>query len=162
MVFIFTFNGYVTGATRRLPLVEQNLATLLEYLSSPSVFSEVRVTRSLVFYVVFCRSLFFCPFLDHCVVCLSPIYRFWLPPFSIFWSLCCLSSCDLQILITSFGIVKILANVHCNNYFLSLFICPLRYLSFDLRIFITPWELQIFNREHSLQQVLSIGLNKLA
>jgi hypothetical protein len=62
----------------------------------------------------------------HCVVCSSSIYRFWLPlwyllvivlsvllrytdsycPFSIFWSLCCLFFCDIQILIAplvSFG-----------------------------------------------------------
>jgi hypothetical protein len=38
---------------------------------------------------------------DHCVVCSSLIYRFWLPPFGIFWPLCCLFFFDLQILITS-------------------------------------------------------------
>jgi hypothetical protein len=37
----------------------------------------------------------------HCVVCSSLIYRFWLPPFGIFWPLCCLFFFDLQILITS-------------------------------------------------------------
>jgi hypothetical protein len=37
------------------PHEEQELLTLLEYLSSPTVFSGVRVARSLVFYVVFCR-----------------------------------------------------------------------------------------------------------
>ena len=63
---------------------------------------------------------------DHCVVCPSLIYSFWLPlwyllvivlyvllwftasdyPFGIFWSLCCMSFFDLQLLITplvSFG-----------------------------------------------------------
>ena len=43
------------------PLVEQELLTLPEHLSSPPVFSGVRVTRSLVFCVVFCRSLCVCP-----------------------------------------------------------------------------------------------------
>ena len=38
--------------------VEQELPTLPEHLSSPSVFSGVRVTRSLVLCVMFCRSLF--------------------------------------------------------------------------------------------------------
>jgi len=42
-------------ATRRVPLVEQDLLTLPENLSSPPVFNGDRVTRSLVFCVVFCR-----------------------------------------------------------------------------------------------------------
>ena len=37
--------------------MEQELLTLPEHLSSPSVFSGVRVARSLVFSVVFCRPL---------------------------------------------------------------------------------------------------------
>jgi len=44
-------------------LVKQELPTLPEHLSSPPVFSEVRVARSLVFCVVFVdRCLSFCPF----------------------------------------------------------------------------------------------------
>ena len=39
--------------------MEQELFTLLDHLSSPSGFSGVRVARSLVFSVLFCRSLFF-------------------------------------------------------------------------------------------------------
>jgi hypothetical protein len=54
---------------------------LPEYLSSPPVFSGVRVTRSLVLCVMFCRSLF---------VLLSVFFR----------PLCCLSFFDLQFLIT--------------------------------------------------------------
>jgi hypothetical protein len=38
--------------------VEQELLTLPDHLSSPPVFSGVRVARSVVFCVVFCRSLF--------------------------------------------------------------------------------------------------------
>ena len=71
--------GFVTRLTWRVPLVEQELLTLPEHMSSPQVFSGVRVTRSLVFYVCFvdCR-LSFCTFsFDHCVVC-SSIYGFWL------------------------------------------------------------------------------------
>jgi hypothetical protein len=47
-------------------------------LSSPSVFSGVRVTRSLVLYVcVVDRCLSFCTFsFGHCVVCSYSIYRF--------------------------------------------------------------------------------------
>ena len=49
--------------TRRVPLVGQELLTLPEHLSSPPLFSEVRVTRSLVLCVCFVdRYLSFCPF----------------------------------------------------------------------------------------------------
>ena len=67
--------------TRRVPLVEQELLTLPEHLSSPLVFSVVRGTRSLVLYVCFVdRCLTFCTFsFGHCVVCSSSIYRFRLP-----------------------------------------------------------------------------------
>jgi hypothetical protein len=72
----------VTRVTRRAPLVEQELLTLPEHLSSPMDFSGVRVTRSLVFLcVMFCRSLFV----------LSSFF---------FWPLHCLSFFDLRILIT--------------------------------------------------------------
>jgi hypothetical protein len=54
-----------------------------EHLSSPPVFSGVRVTRSLVLCVCFVdRCLSFCTFFYHCVVC-SLISGFWLP-FDIF------------------------------------------------------------------------------
>ena len=78
--------GFVTRLPRRVPLVEQELPTLPEYLSSSPVCSEVRVIRSLVLYVCFVdRYLSFWPFpFGHCVVCFSSIYRFWLPPFVIF------------------------------------------------------------------------------
>ena len=90
--------GFVTRITRRVPLVEQELHTRPEHLSSPPVFSGVRVTRSLVLYVCFvvvvvwefyvrltywgffCRSLFVL------------LYFF-------FWPLCCLFFFDIRILI---------------------------------------------------------------
>jgi hypothetical protein len=54
---------FITRLTRRVPLVEQELLILPEYLSSPSVFSAVPVTRSLVLYVCFVdRCLSFCTF----------------------------------------------------------------------------------------------------
>ena len=64
-----------------LKLVEQELPIFPENLSSPPVFSGVRVTRSFVLCVIFCRSLFvLCTFsFGHCVVCLSSICGFWLP-----------------------------------------------------------------------------------
>ena len=74
--------GFVTRLTRRVPLVEHELLTLPEHLSSPPVCSGVRVTRSLVLYVCFVdRCLSFCTFsFGHCVVCSSSSYGFWLPP----------------------------------------------------------------------------------
>ena len=72
---------HYTGATRRVPLVGQELHTLLEHMSSIPVVNGVRVVRSLDFCVMFYRSLF---------VLLS----------FFFWSLYCLSF-HLQILITT-------------------------------------------------------------
>ena len=69
--------GFVTRLIRRVTLVEQDLLTLPEHLSSPPVFSGVHVARSLVLYVCFVdRCLSFCTFsFGHCVVC-SSIYGF--------------------------------------------------------------------------------------
>ena len=78
--------GFVNRLTRRMPLVEQDLLTLPEHLSSSPVFSVIRITRSLVLCV--------CSF-GHCVVCSS-----------VFWSLCCLFFCLLAIVLSvllSFG-----------------------------------------------------------
>jgi len=79
--YSWLITGCVTRLTRRVSLVEQELLTLPEHLSSPSVFSGGRVTRSLGLCVCFVdRCLSFCTFLfDHCVVCSSSIYEFWLP-----------------------------------------------------------------------------------
>jgi len=73
--------GFVTRLIRRVPHVEQELLTLPEHLSSPPVFSRVRVTRSLILRVCFVdRCLSFCTFsFGNCVVCSSSIYGFWLP-----------------------------------------------------------------------------------
>jgi len=69
----------LTRATRQVKLVEQELLTLPEHLSSPGLLM-VRVAQSLVFYVVFCESLY--------------LYV-WL----LYWQLYCLSF-DLWLLIT--------------------------------------------------------------
>ena len=61
--------------------VEQELSTRPVRLSSPPLFSGIHVTRSLVFCVMFCGSLF---------VLLS----------FFFWPFCDLSFLDLQIQIT--------------------------------------------------------------
>ena len=67
--------------TRRVPLVVQEFRILPEHLSSPLVFSGVRVTRSLVLCVLVSdRCLSLCLFsFGHCIVCPSSIYAFWLP-----------------------------------------------------------------------------------
>jgi hypothetical protein len=55
--------GFVTRLTRWMVLVEQELLTLPEHLSSSPIFSDVGVTRSLVLCVCFVdRCLSFCPF----------------------------------------------------------------------------------------------------
>jgi hypothetical protein len=70
--------GYLDNSQqdKRVSLVEHELLTLLEHLSSPTVFSGVRVTRSLALCVcIVDRCLSFCPFsFGHCVVCSSSIY----------------------------------------------------------------------------------------
>jgi hypothetical protein len=47
------FDRVCNSSNTKMPLVEQELNTLPEHLSSPPVFSGVRVTRSLVLYVCF-------------------------------------------------------------------------------------------------------------
>jgi hypothetical protein len=70
LLVCLVFCVVVTKLTRRVSLVEQELLTLPEHLSSPPVFSGVRVTRSLVLYVYFVdRCLSFCLF--HLVIVLS-------------------------------------------------------------------------------------------
>jgi hypothetical protein len=73
--------GFVTRLTRRVSLVEQELLTLPEHLSSPPVFSGVCVSRYLVLCACFVdRCLSFCPFyFGPCVVCRPSIYEFLLP-----------------------------------------------------------------------------------
>ena len=75
-----------------MPLV----LTLPEHLSSPQVFSGIRVTRSLVLWVCFVdRCLSFCTFsFGHCVVCSSSIYGFWL----LLWYLQALLICKPTVL----------------------------------------------------------------
>ena len=67
--------GFVTRLTLRLSLVEQELFTLQEHLSSSPGFSGVRVTRSLVLYACFVDCcLFFCIFL--LAIVLSVLLRY--------------------------------------------------------------------------------------
>ena len=63
--------GFVTRLARRVQLMEQELLTLPEHLSSRPVFSGVRVTRSLVLCVCFvCHFVLFnTPVLRRAVLC---------------------------------------------------------------------------------------------
>jgi hypothetical protein len=54
---LMTYHRFVTGATRRMPLVDEELFTISDHQGSPQVFCGVRVIRSLVLCVMFCRSL---------------------------------------------------------------------------------------------------------
>ena len=70
--------GYVTRLARRVPLVEQERLPVPEHMTSPPVFSGIRVTRSLVLCVCFvdcCLSFSTFSFGD-CVVCSSSIYGY--------------------------------------------------------------------------------------
>jgi hypothetical protein len=75
--------GFVTRLIRRVPLVELELLTLPEHLSSPPVCSGIRLTRSLVVCAYF---------IDRCFVLL----------YFFFWVLCCLFfSFDIRIFTSS-------------------------------------------------------------
>ena len=78
----FRFQDYeYVRLTRRVPLVGHELLTLPEHLSSPPVFSGVRVTRSLVLYVCFVdRCLSFCTFFFWPWCCLFFDVRFLIAP----------------------------------------------------------------------------------
>ena len=62
------YKGFVTRVTQRVSLLEQELLTLPEHLSSLPLFSGVRVAQSLDFYVIVVDLFFyfFCLIL-HCV-----------------------------------------------------------------------------------------------
>ena len=104
--------------------MKQELFTLPEHLSSPPIFSEVRVARSLVFNVMLCRPLF---------VLLS----------FFFWPLYCLFFFDLRLLITSLWyllaiVLSVLLRFTASDYPFGI-IWPLYCLFFfDLRLLITP------------------------
>jgi hypothetical protein len=82
-----TYHTVCNKSSMMVPIMEQKLITLSEHPSS----SPVCVAQSLVFCVVFCRSLFF-PFalftFGHCVVCSS--FGHCGVCSSVFWPLWCL------------------------------------------------------------------------
>jgi len=80
--------------TRLVPLVEQELLTLLEHHSSP----RAHVARSLFFCVVFYRS-WFVPLSFLCRPWYSYSLSFFDLIYDFFWPLCCLFFFDIRILI---------------------------------------------------------------
>ena len=80
--------GFVTRLTQRVPIVEQELLTLSELLSSSPVFSGARVIRSLVLWVCFVdRYLSFCTFsFGHCVVYSFSDSDYPFGIFKLFWN----------------------------------------------------------------------------
>jgi hypothetical protein len=119
-------------------------STLQSYLRSPLVFRGVRVTRSLVFCVMFCGSLFVLLYFFICQLCclsffdvrilITPLvssyssstYGFWLPPFGIF-----VVFFDVRILITSLWYLRtLLSPYYCkthrnleNKHLMNILIC---------------------------------------
>ena len=79
---LWLITEFATRGTKRVLHVEQQLFTIPEQLCSLPDFSGIRVARSFVFCVMFCRSLFVLLFF-------------------FLWQLCCRSFLDLRLLITS-------------------------------------------------------------
>ena len=78
--------GFATRLTRRVSLVEQELPTLPGHMSSPPVFSWIRVTRTLVLCVCFVdRCMSVCPFFRLAIVLFDLLrYTDFDYPFGIF------------------------------------------------------------------------------
>jgi hypothetical protein len=90
--FCFLDSWLITGFVTRLTQRVQELLILPEHLSSPPVFRGARVARSLIFCVMFCRSLF----VLFLLVIISPVLLPFIAsdyPFGIFnFSYCFLQS----------------------------------------------------------------------
>ena len=87
LLWTWVYHGFVTRVTRRLRLVEQEVLTLLEYLSSSPVFSDA---RSLVFCVVFIDNIALPSVLFLLAIVLFVLLRVMVSdyPFSIFKRSC--------------------------------------------------------------------------
>ena len=70
--------GFVVIIIRQLSLVEQELLTLLEHMSSHPVFNEARVIQSLVVCAMF-LWIVVCRFVRFLFANVSLVYGFWLP-----------------------------------------------------------------------------------
>ena len=70
--------GFVTRLTRRVPIMEQELSTLLEHPSSPSHIVGLCCSIFMLCFVYHCLSFRRLSF-SHCILCSFSIYGFWLP-----------------------------------------------------------------------------------
>ena len=107
--------GFVTTVTQRVSLVEQGLLTIREHMSSPPVFSGVRVAQSSVFWVEFG------PFsVGHCIVSDYPfdIFKLFLNLLSEVCLLYCLymylPTCTLGIKVLTWPIRVQIIYARCN------------------------------------------------
>jgi hypothetical protein len=124
--------------------VEQELLTLPEHLSLPLVCIGARVDRSLVFYVIFCRSLFVLFSIGHCIVCPS-VYCFGI--FKLFLHLCIKSIDIIGDIIQWYYFFLILAQIIIN---LEQNIYNLEQNIFNLEQNIYNLEQTIFNLEQNI------------
>jgi hypothetical protein len=144
-----------TRFLRHKILESLELPTFPEYMRSSSIHGGIRATRSLVLYVMFCRSLF------------GHLYFF-------YWSLCCLSFFNLRIIIThlvssdsSSKIIILIKFIyscvsknfsrHCFKLLLLIFI----YLSIYLFIYIFNNLLFIFTVVNSENWKIQLKINKI-
>ena len=119
--------------------VEQKMLTLSEHLSSPPGCSGVRVLWSLVFWVVFWRSLF--------------VLSFFL------WSLYCLSFFDIRLLITLLWHLQTFHTIYAIFYFIEFAYCMhLSPSHFTVELF---WNLSLSTRGGNyITQVFTVARKK--
>jgi hypothetical protein len=125
--------GFVTRLTRRVPLVEQELFTRPEHLSSPPHFSGLRITQSLVLYVCFVdRCLSFCSFKPNLT--------------TVYWSVCaktemwvvmymCVQNINVASVSTVIRLESRTVPIMCYSFYSNCSLCCLFF--FDIRILIT-------------------------
>ena len=120
---------FVTRLLRRVSLVEQELLTHPEHLSSPPVFSTVRVTRSLVFCFVYCFIDRFCCF--------------------VLFLLTIVLSVDIWILITSLWYLQFF--LECSSYEHALWRLFQKPNKFDIYvcIYFINWKWRYIPKAHS-------------
>ena len=123
----YYITGYVTRGTRKMPLVKQELLTLLEHLRSPQFvvwFVLLNLEFSVYCFVDHCLSFWslYCLSFGHCIVCLLVIVLS--VPFghcivcllvivlSVFWSLYCLSfgHCIVCLLVIVLSVFRLKAS----------------------------------------------------
>ena len=95
--------------------MEQELLSISEYLSSPSICCRVHISRPLVFCLIFCKPLFLILFIffGHCIVVCHSSYGYLL---SLWYHQTLLSRDQLYFVLFCFVFVC-LCSVSCTNFF---------------------------------------------